>query len=172
MVEEKNMNNKNEKIKREIWSIISTIIKSIIVLLLLGVIMFFVSTIGATIYHKNSTDFISYGFWNYHKYLNNFYGIIGMIIYILTNYFAFLSYNHIISKFKNNKMIISKILFLLFNIFINLLMLLFYSGIFGDFSFKNEFLNFFNILITKYGTITFPTIFLIIYIVKAYKLKK
>lgn len=153
-----------EKSKNKFWNIFSSIIKSIIVLLIIGVIMLWISMWGANIYTKKSWERNYTGGLLYHEYLNPFYGLMGIIIYILINCFGFFSYNYIIDKLKNCKITISKFLFIVFSFLINLVMLIEYSGLFGDFSFKNNILlNWLkNITITR-GMITFPIIFLIIY---------
>lgn len=155
-----------EKSKNKFWNIFSTIIKSIILLLIIGFIMFVISLVGSAIYSKNSGEQYHIDGWSFHGYLNNFYGIIGIIIYVLNNYFGFLSYNSIINSFKNCKIAISKFLFIVFSVLINLIMLIVYSQVFTEFSSKNKLLEFFNNIIIKHGTITFPIIFLSIYIYK------
>ena len=152
------------KSKNKLWYIISTIIKSLIVLLIIGFIMLWISAEGAEVYIKDASNRNYTGGWLYHEYLNPVYGFIGIIIYILINYFGFLSYNHITKKFKNYKTNISKVMFILFSIFINMLMLIIYSQLFGSYSFENMLLEFFNNIIIGFGWITFPIIFVIIYI--------
>ena len=106
------INQSTKKNKNKLWYIISTIIKSLIVLLIIGFIMLLISVGGAEIYTKN-TYYRNYtGGWLYHEYLNPVYGLTGIIIYILINYFGFLSYNHITNKFKNYKTTISKVIFI------------------------------------------------------------
>lgn len=162
--DEKIIKSVTEKSKNKFWNIFSTIIKSTIVLLIIGFIMLWISMWGAEIYTKNSWGRNYTGGLMYHEYLNPFYGLIGIIIYILINCFGFFSYNHIIDKFKNCKITISKFLFIVFSFFINLVMLIEYSQLFGDFSFKNNMLlNYFEKIIIIRGMITFPIIFLIIY---------
>ncbi len=152
--------------KNKLWSIFSTIIKSVIVLLIIGVIMAFISSLGAEeIYTKNSSNRQFTGSWlTYEEILNPVYGVIGIIIYIAINYIGFLSYNYITNKFKNYKTIIGRVMFILFCIFINIIMLLIYSDLFGSYSFQNIILEIFNMIIIKFGFITFPIMFLIIYI--------
>ena len=43
-------------------------------------------------------------------------------------------------------------------------MLMIYSGLFGSYSFENMILEIFNVVIIKFGYITFPIMFVIIYI--------
>ena len=81
------------KSKNKLWYIISTIIKSLIVLLIIGFIMLWISAEGAEVYIKDASNRNYTGGWLYHEYLNPVYGFIGIIIYILINYFGFLSYN-------------------------------------------------------------------------------
>ena len=165
MSDEGNIINQTTKTtKNKLWYIISTSIKSLILLLIIGFIMLWISAEGAEVYRKDAFNRNYTGGWIYKAYLNPVYGLIGIIIYILINYFGFLLYSHITNKFKNYKTTISKIMFILFSAFINTLMLIMYFGIFGEFSFKNMLLEFFNIIIIRCGWITFPIIFLIIYI--------
>ena len=150
--------------KNKLWTIFSSIIKSIIVLLIIGIIMYVSSLWGAEeIYTKNSSNRYYTGGWLYHEDLNPIYGVVGIIIYIAINCFSFLLYNYITNKFKNYKMTIGRVMFIIFSIFINILMLIIYSGLFGSYSFENILLEFFNLIIIKYGFITFPIMFLIIY---------
>ena len=160
------INQITKKTKNKLWYIISTIIKSLIVLLIIGFIMLWISLGGAEVYIKDAFNRNYTGGWLYHEYLNPVYGLIGIIIYILINCFGFLSYNHITNKFKNYKTTISKAMFILFSIFINMLMLIIYSQLFGSYSFKNMLLEFFNNIIIGFAWITFPIIFVIIYIYK------
>lgn len=153
-----------KKCKNELWNILSTISKSLIVLLMIGFIMLCISAGGAEVYIKAADNRYYTGGWLYHEYLNPVYGLIGIIIYILINCFGFLSYNHITNKFKNYKNTISTVIFILFSIFINILMLIIYSQLFGSYSFKNTLLEMFNKIIIGFGWITFPIISLIIYI--------
>ncbi|MCH5272834.1 MAG: hypothetical protein J1E35_04110 [Lachnospiraceae bacterium] len=157
------------KSKNNLWHIISTIIKSIIVLLIIGFIMLYISYWGTEVYTKNSSNRYYTGGWNYHEDLNPVYGLRGIIIYILTNCFGFLSYNYITNKFKNYKTAIGKIIFILFSVFINILMLILYSGLFGSYSFENTFLELFKVIIISFGWITFPITFLIIYLFFLFK---
>ena len=152
-----------KKSKNELWNILSTMIKSLIVLLIIGFIMLWISAGGAEVYIKDASNRNYTGGWLYHEYLNPVYGLIGIVIYILINYFGFLSYNHITNKFKNYKTTITKVMFILFSIFINMLMLIIYSSLFGSYSFKNMLLEIFNNIIIGFGWITFPIIFLIFY---------
>ena len=150
------------KTTKKLWFIIGTIIKSIIIVLIIGFIMFGLSGGGAELYQKNSLIY-GYEYWNDYAHLNFIYGLIGIIIYIVINCFGFLLYNYITSKFKNYKIIIGKIVFILSSIFINFLMSLAYTD-FNSYSFKNMMLEIFNNIIVGYGWITFPIIFLIIYL--------
>lgn len=152
-----------QKSKNGLWNILSTIIKSLIVLLIIGFIMLLISEEGSTIYIKYAYDRNYTGGWLYHEYLNPVYGLIGIVIYILINCFGFLAYNHITRKFKNYKTTISKVMFILFSILINILMLIMYSSLFGSYSFENMLLEKFNNIIIGSGWITFPIIFFIIY---------
>jgi len=164
MSDDENITNlTTKKCKNELWNILSTIIKSLIVLLIIGFIMLWISAGGAEVYIKDASNRNYTGGWLYHEYLNPVYGLIGIIIYILINYFGFLSYNHITNKFKNYKNTISTVMFILFSIFINILMLIIYSQLFGSYSFKNTLLEMLNNIIIGFGWITFPIIFLIIY---------
>ena len=161
MVENKK---KIKSIGNTLWIIILSIIKSIIVLLIIGVIMYFLSLWGSgKIYTKNSSN-RSYNGWAYHENLNPIYGVLGIIIYIAINHFSFLLYNYIINQFKNYKTIIGKIMYILFSIFINGVMLIIYFRLFGSYSFENILLNFLNDIIVRFGYITFPIVFGIIYI--------
>lgn len=165
-------NPKIGKSKNKLWGILSTIIKSIIVLFIIGFIMLWISAGGSEVYIKDASNRNYTGGWGYHEYLNPIYGLIGIIIYILINYLGFLSYNHITNRFKNYKTTISKIMFILFSAFINMLMLIMYFRLLGEYSFENMLLELFNKIIIRYGWTTFPIIFLIIYIYrKKFKLK-
>lgn len=155
----------------------SSIIKSIIVLLIIGIIMFALSLWGAQIYsnlsnsynHGSNSSGSSSGFvldLTTYYYLNPIYGIIGIIIYIAINYFSFLLYNEIIKKFKNYKSTIGKVMYILFSIFINILMLIIYLGLFGRYSFENILLEFLNEIIINFGYISFPIVSAIFYIYK------
>lgn len=113
----------NQK-KNKLWSIFSTIIKGTVVLLIIAVIMYLIALWGAEeIYTKNSSNRYYTGGFSYHENLNSIYGLIGIIIYIAINCFSFLLYNYITNKFKNYKMTIGRVMFILFSIFINILML-------------------------------------------------
>ena len=116
------------------------------------------------IYTKDSSNRYYTGGWLYHEDLNPIYGVVGIIIYIAINYFSFLLYNYITNKFKNYKDTLGKVIYIIFNIFINILMLIIYSGLFGSYSFENNLLEFLNEIVIKFGYVTFPIIFVIIYI--------
>ena len=120
----------NQKVN---YGIFSTIIKSIIVLLIIGVIMLWVSAGGSEIYIKDAYNRDYTGGWGYAEYLNSVYGVVGIIIYIIINYLGFLTYNHITNKFKNYNATISKIIFILFCPVINMLMLIMYFGLLGEY---------------------------------------
>ena len=159
----------NENVKNptqnKLWTIFSSIIKSIIALLIIGIIMCALSSWGAgEIYTKDSSNRYYTGGWLYHEDLNPIYGVVGIIIYIAINYFSFLLYNYITNKFKNYKDTLGKVIYIIFNIFINILMLIIYSGLFGSYSFENNLLEFLNEIVIKFGYVTFPIIFVIIYI--------
>ena len=160
----------NEKeikpIKNKLWTIISTIIKSIILLVIIGIIMCVLSDWGAREIYTKKTSNRSYYGWTSHENLNPIYGVGGIIIYIAINCFSFLSYNYEISKFKNYKIVLGKVMYIIFSIYINIFMIIMYTGIFSSYSFENNLLNFLNREIIEYGFITFPTIFVIIYIIK------
>lgn len=158
------INSTSPKNKNKLWNILSTIIKSIIVLFIIGFMMSCIAGwSSATVYTSNSYNRSYTGGWLYHEYLNPIYGLIGIIIYIANNFFGFLTYSHITNKFKNYKSTVSKVMFILFSFFINILMLIIYSGLFSSYSFENNLLEFFNTIIISYGWITFPLIFSIIY---------
>lgn len=157
------INSTIRKSKNKLWNIFTNIIKCILILLIIGFIMLCVSEWGAEVYTKDSSNRSYTGGWNYHEYLNPVYGLIGIIIYILINYFGFLSYKRITDKFKKCKATISKSIFILFNIFINILMLILYSGLFSSYSFKNIVFEILNTIIIDRGWITFPIIFFCIY---------
>ena len=94
MFDDKNIiNPKIGKSKNKLWGILSTIIKNILVLLIIGFIMLWMSGGGAEIYIKDAYNRSCINGWGYHEYLNPVYGVIGTIIYILINCFGFLSYN-------------------------------------------------------------------------------
>ena len=151
--------------KNKLWTIFSSIIKSIIVLLIIGVIMYVLSLWGAEeIYTKNSSNRYYTGGWLYHEDLNPIYGVVGIIIYIAINYSSFLLYNYITNKFNNYKATLGKVMYIIFSVFINILMLIIYSGLFGSYSFENNLLELLNEIIIKFGCITFPIMFVIIYI--------
>ena len=67
------------KSKNKLWYIISTIIKSLIVLLIIGFIMLWISAEGAEVYIKDASNRNYTGGWLYHEYLNPVYGFIGII---------------------------------------------------------------------------------------------
>ena len=71
-----------KKTENKVWYIISTIIKSVTILLMIGFIMMCLSAWGAEIYTKNSFNRSYTGGWNYLENLNSVYGLIGIIIYI------------------------------------------------------------------------------------------
>ena len=161
----------NENVKNptqnKLWTIFSSIIKSIIALLIIGIIMCALSSWGAEeIYTKDSSNRYYTGGWLYHEDLNPIYGVVGIIIYIAINYFSFLLYNYITNKFKNYKDTLGKVIYIIFSIFINILMLIIYSGFFGSYSFENNLLEFLNEIVIKFGYVTFPIMFVIIYILQ------
>lgn len=156
--------NQNSKTINSFWSVFSTIIKSIIILFIIGTIMYVMSLWGAEgVYQKNSSNRSYIGGWTYHEDLNPIYGLMGIIIYILINYFGFSLYNFVTSKFKNYKITISRFIFLVYSIIINMIMLIVYWSIFGSYSFNNQILELFNILIIRFGFVSFPILFIIIY---------
>ena len=156
--------NQNSKTTNSFWIIFSTIIKSIIVLFIIGTIMYVMSLWGAEgVYQKNSSNRSYIGGWTYHEDLNPIYGLMGIIIYILINYFGFSLYNFVTSKFKSYKITISRFIFLVYSIIINMIMLIVYWSIFGSYSFNNQILELFNILIIRFGFVSFPILFIIIY---------
>ena len=156
--------NQNSKTTNSFWIIFSTIIKSIIVLFIIGTIMYVMSLWGAEgVYQKNSSNRSYIGGWTYHEDLNPIYGLMGIIIYILINYFGFSLYNFVTSKFKSYKITISRFIFLVHSIIINMIMLIVYWSIFGSYSFNNQILELFNILIIRFGFVSFPILFIIIY---------
>ena len=156
--------NQNSKTTNSFWIIFSTIIKSIIVLFIIGTIMYVMSLWGAEgVYQKNSSNRSYIGGWTYHEDLNPIYGLMGIVIYILINYFGFSIYNFVTSKFKSYKITISRFIFLVYSIIINMIMLIVYWSIFGSYSFNNQILELFNILIIRFGFVSFPILFIIIY---------
>ena len=156
--------NQNSKTTNSFWIIFSTIIKSIIILCIIGTIMYIMSLWGAEgVYQKNSSNRSYIGGWTYHEDLNPIYGLMGIIIYILINYFGFSLYNFVTSKFKSYKITISRFIFLVHSIIINMIMLIVYWSIFGSYSFNNQILELFNILIIRFGFVSFPILFIIIY---------
>lgn len=156
--------NQNSKITNSFWIIFSTIIKSIIILCIIGTIMYVMSLWGAEgVYQKNSSNRSYIGGWTYHEDLNPIYGLIGIVIYILINYFGFSIYNFVTSKFKNYKIAISRFIFIVYSIIINMIMLIIYCGIFGNYSFNSNILELFNIIIIRFGFVSFPVLFIIIY---------
>ena len=162
MLDNENVNNST---KNKLWTIFSNIIKSIIVLLIIGIIMCALSSWGAEeIYTKDSSNRYYTDGWLYHEDLNPIYGVVGIIIYIVINYFSFLLYNYITNKFKNYKATLGKVIYIIFSIFINILMLIIYSSLFGSYSFENNLLEFLNEIVIKFGYVTFPIMFVIIYI--------
>ena len=151
--------------KNKLWSIFSSIIKSIILLFIIGIIMCALSSWGAEeIYTKDSSNRYYTGGWLYHEDLNPIYGIVGIIIYIAINYFSFLLYNYITNKFKNYKATLGKVIYIIYSIFINILMLIIYSGLFGRYSFENNLLEVLNKIVIQFGYVTFPIMFVIVYI--------
>jgi len=147
-----------KKSENELWNIFSTIIKSLLVLLIIGFIMLWISAGGAEIYAKNGFD--------HSESLNPVYGLVSLIIFILINFLGYWSYNHITNRFKNYKTTISKIMFLLFSSIINWLMAIIYTFL-GRYSLKNTVLEIFDSIIIHNGLIVFPIIFFIIYRKKA-----
>ena len=164
MADDENIiNHTTTKTENKLWYNTSTIIKSLIVLLIIGFIMLWISSGGAEVYIKYAYNRNYTGGLGYHEYLHPVYGLIGIIIYILINYFGFLLYNRITYIFRNYKTTIGKTVFILFSAFINTLMLIMYFRLFGGYSFENNILELINNIIICYGWITFPIIFLIIY---------
>ena len=54
-------------------------------------------------------------------------------------------------------------MFILFCIFINILMSFQYCVLFGNYSFENKFLDFFNKIIISFAWVNFPFMFFVIY---------
>ena len=160
-------NQTTEKTKNKLWYIISTIIISLIVLLPIGCIMFWISVGGSEVYTKETYNFTNLGWFDFHENINPVFGLIGIIIYILNNFLGFLSYNYITSKVNNYQTVIGRIEFILFSSFINALMAVLYSGLFGEYSFGNRALDFLNRIIIFWSPFTFPLIFTIVYVYKS-----
>ena len=64
------INQITKKTKNKLWYIISTIIKSLIVLLIIGFIMLWISAGGTEVYIKDASNRNYTGGWLYHEYLN------------------------------------------------------------------------------------------------------
>lgn len=75
------MSNKENQ-TNQLLNNIFTIAKSFIILLILGFLMLYISSLGTEIYTKNSFEHNFTGGWLYNEYLNPIYGILGLIIYI------------------------------------------------------------------------------------------
>ena len=75
------MSNKENQ-TNQLLNNIFTIAKSFIILLILGFLMLYISSLGPEIYTKNSFEHNFTGGWLYNEYLNPIYGILGLIIYI------------------------------------------------------------------------------------------
>ena len=74
MLDNENVNNST---KNKLWTIFSNIIKSIIVLLIIGIIMCALSSWGAEeIYTKDSSNRYYTDGWLYHEDLNPIYGVL------------------------------------------------------------------------------------------------
>ena len=159
------MNEKYNTTNNKNWvNVLSNIVKSILVLLIIGFIMLMIAAFGSMAYRFDSIIYNEDG-WNNFAYLNPGYGLIGIIIYILANFLGFLSYKNITNNIKNCKTNISKILFIIFSFLINVLMLVLYIQLFDTYSFENVLFEFFNSIIINGGFITFPLIFIIIDII-------
>ena len=171
------MSNKRKN-KNQFLEVVSTVIKSMVVLVIMGVIMFYLSKLGSKIYLYHSIDYngvkCSKGvcwhetFLTNIKWIDSFYGSIGIIIFIFINCFSFLFYNYMIKKFKNCKIVVSKILFIIFSCLVNFSMFLSYTiinkNLFVTPWFKNNILNILNKIIILRGLNLWPIIFLSIYI--------
>jgi len=168
---------KSEIKKSKAWEIILRIIKSIIVLVIIGFITYLLTLYGMEIYQKNSIR-IHADMFSHHEYLDLTYGLLGILIYILINCMSFIMYNFIITKInksmdiydekevnKGKRLLLEKVLYIIYSIGINFGMLLFYFDFFGEYRFQNNYLDIINKLVVKVGFITFPIIFAIIYIV-------
>ena len=148
----------------------STILKSIIVLLIIGFIMVKTFYFGKNIYIKNST--ISLGNSNIpfsgYRLLDNTYATIGIIINIMINCFGFLSYNLIISKFKNYNITAGKMIFILFSCiinFVNWIFLFFLQSYkFDSTTLEGNILSFFDNIFMNYSFFIFPIAFTVIYL--------
>lgn len=171
------MGNKGKNYKNQFLGVVSTVIKSMVVLVIMGVIMFYLSKLGSKIYLYHSIDYDGfkcnngecwYTYLNKIKWIDSFYGSIGIIIFIFINCFSFLFYNYIIKKFKNCLINVSKILFIIFSCLVNFLMFLSYTiinkNLFVTPWFKNNILNILNKIIILRGLNLWPIIFLSIYI--------
>ena len=172
------MGNKEKNYKNQFLGVVSTIIKSMVVLVIMGVIMFYLSKLGSKIYLYHSIDYDGFKcskdvcwhdtFLTNIKWIDSFYGSIGIIIFIFINCFSFLFYNYMIKKFKNCKIVVSKILFIIFSCLVNFSMSLSYridvTPWFVTPWFKNNILNILNKIIILRGLKLWPIIFLSIYI--------
>lgn len=165
------MSNKRKN-KNQFLEVVSTVIKSMVVLVIMGVIMFYLSKLGSKIYLYHSIDYDGvkcnngecwYTYLNKIKWIDSFYGSIGIIIFIFINCFSFLFYNYIIKKFKNCKIVVSKILFIIFSCLVNFSMSLSYRIDVTPW-FKNNILKILNEIIIFRGITLWPIVFLSIYI--------
>ena len=165
------MSNKRKN-KNQFLEVVSTVIKSMVVLVIMGVIMFYLSKLGSKIYLYHSIDYDGvkcnngecwYTYLNKIKWIDSFYGSIGIIIFIFINCFSFLFYNYIIKKFKNCLINVSKILFIIFSSLVNFSMSLSYRIDVTPW-FKNNILKILNEIIIFRGLTLWPIVFLSIYI--------
>ena len=116
------------------------------------------------VYTRNTLNRIYTGGWGYKENLDNFFGMLGIMIYILINVMSFLLYNYLVKKFRDYSMITGKIVFIIYSILVNVFMLALYSGLFGHYYFENSVLEFINLVVVKFGFITFPIVFTMAYI--------
>lgn len=166
------MSNKGKN-KNQFLEVVSTVIKSMVVLVIMGVIMFYLSKLGSKIYLYHSIDYDGFKcskgvcwhdtFLTNIKWIDSFYGSIGIIIFIFINCFSFLFYNYIIKKFKNCLINVSKILFIIFSSLVNFSMSLSYRIDVTPW-FKNNILKILNEIIIFRGLTLWPIVFLSIYI--------
>ncbi len=160
------------KEENKVVNTISSILKSIIIILIIGIIMFALSLLGAKVYKINSYGRVSGMLFSYIEKLNPIFGILGILFYIMINCIGFKLLDYFMKKFKNYYKVVGIILYTFFCIFINILMTIVYFDLFGEFKFDNKILNFFNIVIVQGGFIVFPIIFTAINIHKKVVEKK
>ena len=151
------------------WIVITSILKTLMTLFLIGIIMYLLTLGGVEVYQHNSYDRFQDGVFSYIEKLDPLYGSIGLLIFIFINCISFAIFNFFIKKFKNYNKIIGIILYLIFAFVFNYVMLIYYWSLFGYYEFENKLLNFFNLVIVREGFIIFPITYIELYLLKELK---